>query len=64
MSGLCLNTGAELAYFSRLKNEEFYSNSEACDIILLIRQEYENNMDEYPLKDDPIALGFFDEDAD
>ena len=34
MSGLCLNTGAELAYFSRLRNEEFYSNSEACDIIL------------------------------
>lgn len=54
MSGLCLNTGAELAYFSRLRNEEFYSKSEACDIILSIRQEYENNMDEYPLKDDPI----------
>ena len=64
MSGLWLNTGAELAYFSRLKNEEFYSTSEACDIILLIRQEYENNMDEYPFKYDPIALGFFDEDAD
>ena len=64
MSGLWLNTCAELAYFSRLKNEEFYSTSEACDIILLIRQEYENNMDEYPLKDDPVALGFFDEDAD
>lgn len=33
MSGLWLNTGAELAYFSRLKNEEFYSTSQKLVIL-------------------------------
>ena len=63
MATLALSTAQELSYYNKLRRDG-YTTSQACDIIFCIREEYAENMDKYPLKDE---LGFFKnitEDAD
>lgn len=64
MSMLALNTPQELLYYERLKEEYGYTPSQAIDIISCLRDEYANNMDNYPLKIDPDFLENVGEDAD